>query len=232
VLGQLAQLGQALPAKVVAVEGSIVTVGFLVSTPYTIQNVTMPIAGPEWARAPTQIGDRGVCIPASVYIGGVSGLGGGQATLTPRGNLSTLIFFPVGNVNFSATDNPNSYVLYGPDGVILRDSNSQSKFTLTPTQITANAQEVVIFEVGGINITVTAAGIVFNGPTVFNGLVSGRPGGGGVVNFGSATLETTGPAQVGSVASTGDVVAGAISVQNHVHSGIEPGGSNTGPAQG
>jgi phage baseplate assembly protein V len=41
------------------------------------------------------------------------------------------------------------------------------------------------------------------------------------------------PATVtGSIAVTGDVTAGNISVINHVHGGVQPGGSNTGAATG
>jgi hypothetical protein len=135
VMGQLARLGMALPAQVTAVEGSIVTVSFLLAStaPYTLSNVTMPIDGPEWARAPTQIGDLGVCRPASVYIGGVSGLGGGVADLSQRAPLATLTFFPIGNANWSPSDNPNAWVLYGPDGVILRTQDKTVGMTIAKT---------------------------------------------------------------------------------------------------
>src|SRR6202043_2402266 len=52
------------------------------------------------------------------------------ADLSLPGNLSALVFIPVGNTGFSDTDDPNAYVLYGPDGVILRDSQSRIKLRL------------------------------------------------------------------------------------------------------
>ncbi len=66
---------------------------------------------------PTRLGDKGVCFPADVYLGGVSGLGGGTATLTPQGNLSTLMFFATGNNGWIAAD-PNVLTLYGAAGLI------------------------------------------------------------------------------------------------------------------
>ena len=123
--GAMALLGNVLPAQVVSVSNSIVTVKFLLAattnSPYTLPNVTVPIAGPEYVRMPTQIGDKGVVIPSDVYLGGVSGLGGGTADLSLQANLSSLIFLSIGNKNFSATDDPNAVVIYGPNGTILRN---------------------------------------------------------------------------------------------------------------
>jgi hypothetical protein len=129
-------LGKALPAQVVAVMGSIVTVKFLVTTSlFTLPNVTCPVAGPEYARPPTQVGDKGVVIPIDVYLGGVSGLGGGSADISLPGNLSALVFFPIGNTGFSTTDDPNSFVLYGPNGVILRNTANTISVKLTSSGV-------------------------------------------------------------------------------------------------
>lgn len=145
--GAMALLGNVLPAQIVSVSNSIVTVKFLLAattnSPYTLPNVTVPIAGPEYVRMPTQIGDKGVVIPSDVYLGGVSGLGGGTADLSLQANLSSLIFLPIGNKNFSATDDPNAVVIYGPNGTILR--NIAKTVTLT------------LNESGGVVITGTAA---------------------------------------------------------------------------
>ena len=145
--GAMALLGNVLPAQVVSVSNSIVTVKFLLAaktnSPYTLPNVTVPIAGPEYVRMPTQIGDKGVVIPSDVYLGGVSGLGGGTADLSLQANLSSLIFLSIGNKNFSATDDPNAVVIYGPNGTILR--NIAKTVTLT------------LNESGGVVIAGTAA---------------------------------------------------------------------------
>lgn len=149
------KMGKALPCTVVAVTGQIVTVNFAVNTPgQTLPQVRCPIAGPEYIRMPTQVGDKGVVFPADVYIGGVSGLGGGVASMTPTGNLSTLVFFPIGNTAFTPVD-PNAVTIYGPDGVVLRDTGSGCVFTLTSSGI--------VIKVGGMTATFNAQGITVTG---------------------------------------------------------------------
>lgn len=123
-------LGKSLPCHVVAVSGSIVTVRFDIKSSFTLPDVTCPEFGPEYIRYPTQVGDRGVVIPVDYYIGGVSGLGGGVANMSLRANLSTLIFYPIANVDWSATENPNALVLYGPDGAVLRTADRSSRIVV------------------------------------------------------------------------------------------------------
>jgi hypothetical protein len=130
----LALLGKALPAQVVSIDGTgtIVTVQFLVNTSlFTLPNVQCALATSEYQRAPIQAGCKGVVFPADVYLGGVTGLGGGTADISLPGNLSALVFFPVGNQNFSTTDDPNAYVLYGPDGVIIRNTAKTAVLKVT-----------------------------------------------------------------------------------------------------
>jgi hypothetical protein len=117
--------GKALPCSVASVNGSIVTVKFELTGPFTLPLVTMPVLGCEYIRYPIQIGDKGVTFPADIYLGGVTGLGGGTADMTvPQANLSNLVFVPVGNKNWAAPDDPNAVCIYGPDGVRLRDTGS------------------------------------------------------------------------------------------------------------
>lgn len=210
--------GRALPASVVSRVGSIVVVKFEITGTFTLPNVRVPMVGAEYLRLPIQPGCKGWVIPADAYLGGMSGLGGGVADLVPRGNLSSLVWSPIGNTSWTAAENANAAILYGPDGCILRDTASTAVVTISPGHI--------VLAVGAINITITAAGIVVNGPITFNGIGTGP---GGVVDFGSSTLRTTGPAQVGSVVSGGDVTAGGISSEHHTHSGVTPGGGASGP---
>lgn len=136
VLDAIQTLGKALPCHVVAIAGSIVTVQFdITNTPFTLPNVTCPMFGPEYIRYPTQVGDLGVVISADCYIGGVSGLGGGVADLSLQSNLSTLIFFPIANANWSTTDNADALVLYGPDGVIIRPTDKSNILTVDTTNV-------------------------------------------------------------------------------------------------
>ena len=105
--------GKSWPCHVTAVNGSIVTVAFDVASPFTLPQVTMPIFGPEYIRYPIQVGDKGITLAADVYIGNASGLGGGAASnLATRGNLSVLVFLPIGNLNWTPTEDPNALVLY------------------------------------------------------------------------------------------------------------------------
>lgn len=162
--------GKALPATVAAVHGNIVTVSFQVQG-LTLPQVDMPLAGAEYLRMPTQVGDKGVCFPADVYIGQMSGLGTGLPNTSTRGNLSTLVFFPIGNKNWTASDNANAVVLYGPDGVILRDSNSDSTLTLTPSDIDIDsggtmeltAATSITLTVGAHSIVINSSGVTIDG---------------------------------------------------------------------
>jgi hypothetical protein len=208
VRGAMALLGSVLPAEVVSVSNSIVTVKFLIAnttgSPYTLPNVTIPVAGPEYVRMPTQAGDKGVVIPSDVYLGGVSGLGGGTADLSLQANLSSLIFLPIGNKNFSATDDPNSTVIYGPDGVILRDMGKKTTFTLTSSGIVINLQ-------AGDAVTINGTLIVSEN-----------------LQLGGSIESQSGGIYGGNIATSGGVTAGAggpdsVDLQTHEHPTAEPG---------
>lgn len=158
-LEQIIQTGRSLPCTVTAVTGSIVTVAFQVSsapgqTPITIPSVTIPIIGSEYIRLPIQIGCQGMAVAADAYLGGMTGLGGGTATLGQQSNLTNLAFVPLGNVNFSTQDG-NVVVIYGPHGVTLADSTFATTIKLTPTSITLTA--------GGKILSISSTGITLDG---------------------------------------------------------------------
>jgi hypothetical protein len=174
----IALQGYALPASVVAVAGSIVTVKFEVNAaPFTLPQVEMPIAGPEWARAPTQIGDKGLVFPADVSIGNVTGLGDGVPDFSTPANLAALTFFPVGNKNWSASDDPNAWVLYGPNGAILRTSDSKAKVTANSSGVVVNYDGKTVtvndtsitLNFSGKTFTLNSAGVTLNCDLVVNG---------------------------------------------------------------
>lgn len=161
-ISRIQELGKALPCSVVSVNGAIVTVQFNVNSEFTLPQVTIPLFGPIYIRYPIQPGDLGIVIPADAYLGGVSGLGGGVASLTARNNLSALVFLPIGNTAWSEVD-PNAVTIYGPNGVVLRDTASGSIFTLTPTTIaisTPNSYEVTC---GATTFKTTPAGWTLSG---------------------------------------------------------------------
>lgn len=129
--------GKALPAQVVSIPEPgvpIVTIKFLLTGIFTLPIVTLPVAGAIYFRPPTAVGDLGAVFPLDTYLGGVSGLGGGVADLTQRANLSTLVWFAVGNKNWEPVD-PSVFTLFGPGGVTLRDTGSASQLLLTPDSI-------------------------------------------------------------------------------------------------
>lgn len=172
-------LGRALPCSVTAISGAIVTVKFEVNSLFTLPNVTIPQAGSAWAREPTQVGDLGFVVPADAYLGGVSGLGGGTAGLTTQANLSALVFQPVTNKTWVAVD-PNAYTLIGPNGVVLRDTNSNSVLTLTPSAVSITSSNgTITLSAGGHTLTVGAAGVTIDG-TVFETHTHSNAGGQGV----------------------------------------------------
>lgn len=121
-------LGKALPCHVIAVKGQIVTVAFDITGPFTLPNVQLPLATWIYDWIPVQVNDRGVAVAADVYLGGVSGLGGGTADLSRRGNLSGSHYFvPVANSNWQPPGGDgNVRVVQGPDGVRLQDTGGHT----------------------------------------------------------------------------------------------------------
>lgn len=150
--------GKVLPAAVVKQSGKMVTVSILLrDVPYTIPLLTVPLFGPEYIRYPMQPGDKGIVIPAATYLGGVSGLGGGTADLTPPANLSALTFLPISNTEWQDVD-PDVVTVYGPEGVTLRDAGSNTTFLLTPESIAIVTPGQFKVTVGGTVITLTSDG--------------------------------------------------------------------------
>lgn len=179
---EIARRGRSLPGTVIDVAGPIVTVNFDVSGA-TLPNVTMPLFGPEYVRYPIKAGDRGAAFPVDVYLGGVSGLGSGLADTSLRGNLSTLVWFPVGNKGWSDVD-PDAVTIYGPNGVVMRDQDSQTVSTLTPNGLVVNAKTSITLAVGSHSIVIDSSGVKIDGkpflPHEHSGVQTGSGTSGGV----------------------------------------------------
>lgn len=139
---------------------------------------------------------------------------------------------------------PTQFVRFADDGVHVVSPTKveavvgTAKATLTPAGVQAElgTAKVTLSSIssllafGSNNVTIDAAAIHFNGPTIFNGIAGGVAG---TVDFGAAEIKTTGPATVGSVASSGAVVGSEVTgggkvLSTHIHSGGTIGGS-TGP---
>ncbi len=144
-------LGKTLPARVVSVQGQIATVAFELDTaPFTLPNVQVPISTSKYDWIPYQKDDKGLLVPSDVYLGGISGLGGGTADYPQRGNLSTLQFHPTSNKEWSDSDS-NFRITQGPDGVIIRDTEKKCTIKITKTDITITVQS-------GKKVTITGGG--------------------------------------------------------------------------
>jgi len=170
ILAALQLRGKNLPCKVVAVSGSIVTVSFeATTTPWTLPQVTVPIAAFEYIRYPVQIGDTGAVFSADARLGGINGLGGGTANLSLPANLSALLFQPVSSALWSATDDPDAVVIYGPNGAVLRDVGKNCSVVVNQTDVTITGKNTVVLQVGSNSITISASGIDIEGTLTING---------------------------------------------------------------
>jgi hypothetical protein len=161
-LDEIMKRGQALPGHVIAIAGAIVTVAFDVAD-IRLPQAIMPLFGPEYIRYPIKVGDLGVAFPASVYMGGVSGLGGGIADTTLRGNLSTLVWFPCGNANWPTVD-PLTTTLYAPHGVVLQDTPTVTASAVVgQSNVTINANTTITLAVGAHSIVINSSGVTIDG---------------------------------------------------------------------
>lgn len=169
----LQQQGKELPCEVVAPfgnTGALYTVKFDVNAaPFNLPQLVVPLFGPEFVRYPIQPGCKGVVFSADARLGGVTGLGSGTPSLAQPANLSALVFFPVANTGWSATDDPRKLVLYGPDGAVLRDATNGSSVVVTAIEALVQSGATVRLKVGANTITVSSSGIDIEGALTING---------------------------------------------------------------
>lgn len=122
------------PATATGTIGNMVKVAVNMNTkPFTLPPITMPKAESPYFRSPTQANDQGMIISCDYYLGGVSGLGGGVATLTPQANLSTGVFLPISRTSLPPMIDPNAAEVTGPNGVILTDTAQDTTLKLNPS---------------------------------------------------------------------------------------------------
>jgi hypothetical protein len=170
-------LGRSLPASVVKIVGAIVQVNFELTGTQTIPQATVPTLGSQYVRVPIQPGEKGVTIAADTYLGGMSGLGGGVADGTIRGNLTPLVWSPIGNTGWDSVD-PNQLTLTGgPNGILAKAAAGSSSLTITSTAIT--------LAVGGHSVVINGSGVTIDGvaflPHVHSGVSTGSGDTGPVV---------------------------------------------------
>lgn len=117
-------LGKSLPASVVSVNGQIVTIKFEVLSDYNMPNIDVPLAGSEYTIEPIQQGCKGIVVAIDADVSGISGLNDNVADLFITGNLSSLVFFPIGNKKWRIVDH-NIYYATGINDLMLRDDTRQ-----------------------------------------------------------------------------------------------------------
>lgn len=176
-LDAIAATGKGLPCSIVSIEGWVATVKFEVEGPYTLPNLTVPVASSLYDYLPLREGDPGVVRPADARLGGLSGLGGGTAKWPATvGNLSALVFDPFGNKEWEGPEDPEMRVVQGPAGVIVRDLDGETTVTVTPDSIVAErgagkatiADDRVELELGGAKIRLEDGKVYIEGELFIN----------------------------------------------------------------
>lgn len=172
--------GRCMPASVVSVSGSIVTVKFELKTDFNLMHLAVPVLGSEYIRLPIQEGCKGFVVSSDYYLGAMSGLGPGVATMRLTGNMSNLVFIPIGNKNWATVDG-NKLVLYGVDGVTITDKQGgTSSVTITSDSVSMKTSDAsVVCSGSGVDITgtLTINGQAYMSHTHTNGN-QGNPTGG------------------------------------------------------
>jgi hypothetical protein len=209
------QTGKNLPASIVSVSGSIVTVKFEIQGT-TLANVTCPVIGSEFIRLPLKAGVKGMVISSDLYLGGVTGLGGGVASMNALpANLSAVAFVPLGNKGFDAPEDVNKIVLYGPDGAVLRTADKSVEVTVDKT-VGVTIKAGTFTWTFGLDGTMKVPGAMW-----MTGNIQGPAGG----TYG------------GSFQTSGDITAGfgtgdQVRLQTHNHISAASGSPTSGPVAG
>src|SRR5581483_5197274 len=122
---------------------------------------------------------------------------------------------PIGNKSWSASDDDMKTVIYGPDGIILRDQESKNKITIDKT-----AGITVDITAGTLTINVPAGQkVTVNGNGIFNGNLEVT---GGLALGGNITDQDGTSVYPGNIHTSGAIVAGfgtggQVGLQTHSH---------------
>lgn len=199
---------RSMPCTVTAVSYPYVTVSIdLNAKPFTLPQIKVPQSQSAYFREPTQVGDQGYLDVCDYYLGGVSGLGGGTADLTLRGNLSTGVFRPITRMSFSPMVDPNKAQMQGPSGFICQTDDGAVSIVGDETEIT--------FTIPGLTVVFSASGVTINGALVVTGGATLSGGvGGNLAVAGEVTANAGSPTSVG--------------LATHTTSGVTAGGGTSG----
>lgn len=220
---------KAWPVIVESVQGSIVTVRLDVTSEWTFPPIQMPLFGPEYIRYPIKKGDAGLAVPSDVSLGKVSGLGANTPpTLDQPPNLSAHVFLPCGNARWTLPIDPQAVEIYGPNGVILHDTASNSTITVAPGGITITTGGITAtLKNGKVDITASTS-INLTAPQIaLNGTLTATDNSGGTATINAPVkinnkLDTTGPITAPEAAING------VTQSTHKHTGVQPGSGTSG----
>lgn len=119
--------------------------------------------------------------------------------------------------------------VYSDGAVIEYDRSSHTLTATLPSSGSAVVTAPQITVTAATGITVTTPTLTLNGNLTISGAIStGASANGGATIYGDITQINGSIMTDGDVTSDGDQVAGTVSQKSHVHSGVTPGGGNTG----
>jgi hypothetical protein len=108
---------KSMPCHVTKVDKDFIYVAFEnKNSIFTMPTVKIPKSNSQYAREPTQQGDKGYAVPGNYYLGGVTGDAGGNTDFYPRGNLTTLSFNGVSHKQNPDRDYDQLTHMAGPNG--------------------------------------------------------------------------------------------------------------------
>jgi hypothetical protein len=118
-------LGKSLPASIESVNGSMAKVRIEINSDFVFPLIEVPIVGSQYVRAPFQKGDKGAVISIDASIAAMIGMSNTAADLGEPGNISALVFIPLGNAGWVSVDS-KTLVLTGLTDVMLRNDSHQT----------------------------------------------------------------------------------------------------------
>jgi len=132
----LSLIARSLPASIDSVNGSMAKVKIEIGSDFNFPLIDVPIQGSQYVREPFQKGDKGIVMPCDASIAAMIGLKNASATLDQPGNLSALIFIPLGNSQWTSVDG-QMLVLTGLSDVMVRDNTHQVQLEDLNTMLAA-----------------------------------------------------------------------------------------------
>ena len=122
------KLPKSMPVHVVEQAQDFIKVAFETANGiFSMPIVKIAQAMSQYGREPTQVGDKGHATFGSYYLGGVSGMAGGNTDFYPRGNLSTLNFNGISHVLNPGRNFNQLTHMGGPEGWITRAFEAQQQ---------------------------------------------------------------------------------------------------------